>query len=261
MHAGDTCKVDSRVKLDSMERAIWDWYGRLPLRLQVRLKRGYKAFALQWGKRTLTCGSMFTGSDIVHKVLCKVLHVMGRQVDEPLDIARVVFQCEKDTGKQEFLKVEFPDAPRLYSDVAHLNQIKCRNETTGCFETVPSCDVFTAGFACKTRSRLNSARSSNRDCVQKQTTDTGETYVHARAYSQRRRPTLFVLENVVDLAEGGDNSDRAYIERDLRVAGTTSRSSRSKRRPMVLQRRGGATSMSAASARTLWCSSKWRALS
>ena len=74
--------------------------------------------------------------------------------------------------------------------------------------------LFTAGFICKARSRLNNSASANKGCVQRETESTGVSFRETWEYVKQHRPRVVLLENVVALAEPVPDSamtDAEYI--------------------------------------------------
>ena len=122
-----------------------------------------------------------------------------------------VFQCEIDPAKQVWLAEQFPDVPYLFADASTLSQPKALNIKSGQYVQVPSVSVLLAGFSCKSRSKLNSNSASNRGCVREGREETGLTYECVRSYVSLKKPSLVILENVVELQEGGLESDLNFI--------------------------------------------------
>lgn len=79
--------------------------------------------------------------------------------------------------------------------------------------------MLVAGPSCTSRSPLNPNSADNKGCVKAKQGTTGATFAFSMDYIRTRRPSLVILENVVELSEGADSSDAAFIEQQLRGAG------------------------------------------
>jgi site-specific DNA-cytosine methylase len=127
------------------------------------------------------------------------------------------FSVEKDKHKQAFILRNH--SVRLL--IANTHELQCPRATnlrTSVPELVPFCDVFAAGFSCKSRSSLNAMASKLLACVQKGTGETGQTWSDIYAYISIATPPIVVLENVSALDQycpETDSSDAAYIIEEL----------------------------------------------
>ncbi len=193
---------------DPVERAIELWFSGLTPWQKVRVQRGLVALR---NHGRITVGSMYSGSDVAARVLTKLAKHWGSQMQCDFDLFEHVFQCESDAGKRKWLLEQFPEVPCLFQDAATLSHQKCYDLKTGTFVVVPRCDLLMAGFSCKSRSRANNSSSLNKHCVRSQQKETGLTFLYIQDYVQRKHPSVVLLENVVELAEGGDESDKQYI--------------------------------------------------
>jgi site-specific DNA-cytosine methylase len=135
--------------------------------------------------------------------------VLGELPVEP--IVEVVFQCDQDISRQEWLKEQFPDCPVLYGEAERLGETKALNLRTDEYVAVPSHDLLIGGFSCTSRSKQSSNSSANKHCVREGREATGLTFQYLMVVLKKKHPECVILENVSDLAEGGDDSDREYI--------------------------------------------------
>ena len=60
-----------------------------------------------------------------------------------------------------------------------------------------------SGFMCSARSRLNGKRKLYENCIMEAAGSTGLTFEGTAAYLEAHRPAMYILENVVDLKDGG----------------------------------------------------------
>ena len=206
---------------DPLDRAIVQWYASVSPGLAMRLKRG---LVRQGACKRLTYGTIFSGSDIVAKVIGR-LQDMWRTSWGP-GMAKTeytcLFQCELNKQKREWLIEQFPTGGLLFEDAASLSLPRARDERSGEYHPIPAVDMVFAGFSCKSRSKANNSRSAFKHCVQSGTGETGTTFGYVQQYLERKRPRFVFLENVEELAEGGQDSDLSFILSWLRGVGYTS---------------------------------------
>ena len=196
---------------DPLMEAAFEWHKRVGPWLRLRMRRGLQH--LVDSMLVLSIGTMFSGTDISERLVAK-LHKVWRGLlgrDLMPQLFNFVFQCEIDPAKQVWLAEQFPDVPYLFADASTLSQPKALNVKSGQYVQVPSVSVLLAGFSCKSRSKLNSNSASNRGCVREGREETGLTYKCVRSYVSLKKPSLVILENVVELQEGGLESDLNFI--------------------------------------------------
>ncbi len=198
----------ANVEHDPVRRAIPLWYGGLSNWMQAHARRGVM---IMQSCEKITVGSIFSGADIATKILHKLSSFWSTQTSvRPMNY-EVLFQCELCPMKRSWLEEQFPEVPMLFSDAAQLAEAKTLNLKTGEYDIIPSVDILTAGFSCRSCSKLNSSSSLNKGCVRQGTAETGQTFACVRQYMERKQPRLVILENVMELAEGGAESDQQYI--------------------------------------------------
>ena len=75
-----------------------------------------------------------------------------------------------------------------------------------------------AGFSCRSKSPCNSSRAQHKACIaEKSSAETAVTWGHIADYVGRTNPPVLILENVVQLASGGEEeSDLRCILDELR---------------------------------------------
>ena len=96
---------------------------------------------------------------------------------------------------------------------------------SGTSALVAGLDFFSAGFSCKSRSRLSSKSSSLVGCCQTGEGETGSTWNSVRDYINRALPAMIMLENVTDLVQHkeGDVDDAAFVVTTLSEMGYAAR--------------------------------------
>lgn len=169
----------------------------------------------------MTLGSVFSGTDVVSRVIGKLSDVW----DMPHDCFRMLFQCEKDAAKQAWLLSQFPDVPHLFEDADRLCEAKVWDIRTGAHVHPPRTMGLIAGFACTSRSRLNIHAQQFKGCITSGEGATGSTFRMVLRYLVKKQPDFVVLENVTDLASAGaagEASDAEQVIQELATNGYTS---------------------------------------
>jgi site-specific DNA-cytosine methylase len=194
-----------------LDAAKQQWSHNLNAVLKSRLNAGMRALR-EYHERSgkpFCITTMFTGSGIGDKLCTSIL-------DEHRISNVVGFQCDNSPDVLEFLAVEFPDVPIRFTDAMSISQEKSKNVVSGKYTRIPCGDILMGGFVCKSRSKANLHSSSNKHCVRECREETGLTFSYVTSYiDSGRRPRLIILENVNDLAEGGDESDAMFIIKEF----------------------------------------------
>lgn len=146
----------------------------------------------------LTVGTGCSGSDVVILVLEK----LGKFWDEMLGVRlrfRHVFSIESVAWKREWITSHFQ--PELvFDDITAIDGSESLHGTlSGELRPLPACDMFFCGIECDTISALN-ARSDLGGCIQGQRGKTGQTAKGCFDYIEKRRPLIWVVENVRSLS-------------------------------------------------------------
>ena len=168
----------------------------------------------------LRLGTACSGSDCPAVVLRHLAQASRKETGSCFDVDHV-FSCERDRRKQQFIRDNFPQLPALFDDVTKLADGVAHNVVRGCAEQVPLCDIFVAGFVCKSVSVENPHRQDFADCVSSATGITGETWQGVIRYIRVAHPCLVICENVEGLTKGirGNGPQIEPVLRDLRAAG------------------------------------------
>jgi len=93
-----------------------------------------------------------------------------------------VFSCDIDRHARATIQANFPHG-RMYEDCTARDNVEA-----------PSCDVYVAGFPCQPFS-LQGRRQGFQDAQGR-----GMIFFHIRDYIEKKRPKVFILENVAGLA-------------------------------------------------------------
>ncbi len=112
-----------------------------------------------------------------------------------------VFSCESDKAKQRFIRENFPQLRMLFDDVTELGNGRATNVLTETQEEVPRCDIFVAGFVCKSVSMENPNRDDFAGCVTAGVGKTGETWMGVLRYILFAKPAVVICENVEGLTK------------------------------------------------------------
>merc|ERR1719183_353837 len=97
-----------------------------------------------------------------------------------------------DSGKQKFLKANFPDIGLLFEDVTTLGNKQAMDAISGKMQKVPGqADIIIAGFSCKDLSGMNRNRKALEEMGQ-----SGQTLQGCLDYIATYRPRVVIFENV-----------------------------------------------------------------
>ena len=168
----------------------------------------------------LRLGTACSGSDCPAVVLRHLAAAIRQETGRCFDVNHV-FSCEKDPKKQEFIRANFPELTAVFDDVTKLSDGVAHNVVSGSADQVPLCDIFVAGFVCKSVSAENPNRQEFGQCVSDATGITGETWQGVIKYIRVARPCIVICENVEGLTKGirGCEPQIEPVIRDLRAAG------------------------------------------
>jgi site-specific DNA-cytosine methylase len=112
----------------------------------------------------------------------------------------------------------------LYKNLSDLKSFQATNIKTAEMRIVPDCDLFAAGFSCRSHSKFNANDASFVGCSG--TEETSSTWKDVEAYVDKAHPLLLVLENIDDCdmkSKGVAQSDAEYIVERLSELGYRSR--------------------------------------
>ena len=150
--------------------------------------------------QSLSVGSACSGTDISTKVLETILMFWRRNFRIGMELVSQ-FVCEKKRSRQATFLLQNHSPQIIVVDSAHLGQGSVYNLITRATVVLPYTMLFTAGFACVSRSPLSCHRKDNKGCVERGAEATGESFAQIFAYVQASRPSIVILENVVQLME------------------------------------------------------------
>eukprot|EP00969_Alexandrium_andersonii_P367306 15470436-Alexandrium_andersonii.AAC.1 len=198
--------------LPPIQFAINEWHDNLSHGTFRKLAQNLRATTNS--VQEITIGTACSGTDIIIKVAESIAKAWRETYDICFHIVHA-FACEKDPEKQDNLTRQFPELSIIFNDINDLSETKATNVISGTLTPVPWVFMFACGFVCKSRTRLSSKASQNRNCIQNSTdAETAFTFNAARDYIQSARPNTVILENVIELDEGseeGGDSDAAYV--------------------------------------------------
>ena len=180
-------------------KALKKWHENLPAPMLKSLLADVQSLAQSLPSQSLSVGSACSGTDISTKVLETILMFWRRNFRIGMELVSQ-FVCEKDPNKQRFL-LQNHSPQILVADSAHLGQGSVYNLITRATVVLPYTMLFTAGFTCVSRSPLSCHRKDNKGCVERGAEATGESFAQIFAYVQASRPSIVILENVVQLME------------------------------------------------------------
>lgn len=145
------------------------------------------------GKR-VTVATACSGSEGPFWVTSALEQVL---VAEGIDASFIhVFACEICEKRRSFIRKTIPKLKKIFPDVTLLGERRSMNTVTGLFEVVDHCDLFVAGFSCKSVSFANNLRLSFANCCLSGDGTTGGTFGGVYRYIDAHHPKMFLLENV-----------------------------------------------------------------
>lgn len=153
----------------------------------------------------LLVGSACSGSEIARVTFEEIGRLLKCRV-------RSSFTCEKEPWKREWIQhVVEPfvadEGACCFGDIETLGGRRAKCERHGRLCEVQSCFAFSAGFSCKSLSKLNTQRRSMTACLQQEIGSSGRTFCGLREYLRSHRPRVLVLENVEELISAGDGGN------------------------------------------------------
>ena len=180
-------------------------------------------------------GSLFSGSDVIVSAVYLVLQHIEKSYGVTIQLNHK-FSVEKKPDKRAWIAANTP--PKyLFENVSDLHSPHAHDTLSDTMVRVPSVDLATAGWPCKSRSRNNVNRVKLRDCIKNGTDTSGvgfedrvphtaPSHMHVlwgrlgcilgpalgfcgrrvvvqdtMGYVERAQPPLLILENVPPVAE------------------------------------------------------------
>ena len=168
----------------------------------------------------MTIGTACSGSDCPVVALQHLASAIRKESGRNFSVKHL-FSCERDPRKQTFIRENFPNLPALFDDVMDLGNGVAHNVLRGSLDTVPKCDIFVAGFVCKSVSMENPHREQFATCISSRTGITGETWQGVIDYVRFAQPAIVIFENVEGLTRGirGREAQIIPVMSDLERAG------------------------------------------
>ena len=112
------------------------------------------------------------------------------------------FSMENVEYKQRWILHHF-NPELLFDDMTKfVDDDQLKDIITDSPQSVPQVDLYVVGFECDTISPLNLVGKQGQDVVSKGAGKTGKTAGGAIAYIQKRRPSIFILENLKNINSG-----------------------------------------------------------
>ena len=193
--------------MDVVQSPIWSaiqrWNGRLNPMLKNWWRDGWSQIL---GRPTrVTVGTMFSCSDLAFHVMTKLALAARAAIglQGAKSVFQLVFECEIDEERQEWLCEQFPDCEILFKDASQLNNPRAECVKAGDYIAVPAVEVLLAGPMCSDRTPANRQSAGAKGCVQAAKGRTGSTFGYALDYVRAKRPQLVIMENVKELHESG----------------------------------------------------------
>jgi hypothetical protein len=192
------------------------WHGRMPISICRSFISGIRRTmtSVFSSNSPMIIGSACSGSDIASRCIYSFVRFAKDYFAIHSPPIKLGLAVENDPRKREFLLTQHKDLEFLMEDVAMLSQNKAFNHVTKVAGFIPWPRVFSAGFSCTSRSKLNPKSAQNRHCVQGESGETGKTFHAVGGFIVRVRPYLSILENLVELCEKDgpdDTSDEEFI--------------------------------------------------
>ena len=190
--------VEPTPEPDPIRRALAIWFRSLSPWVATQAVRGIHMLN---SRGEITYGSLFSGSDITARVFDKLADLFSTVSGRDCHIFTPMFQCESDAAKRIWLLEQFadtgsrPGCKYLFGDAVELaEQSKAYDHRSQSHKMVPKVDIVSAGFSCKSKSKLNKGRGSFRNCVQHEDGETGTTFAHTKKFVEKKRPRVVLGE-------------------------------------------------------------------
>ena len=135
-------------------RAVRRQHENLPANLAEKHVQGLRAIASR--RQKLRIGSGSSGSEIATIALSKVLSYAELEYDVRIGLQHV-FACESNTSVQDFILANH-NVDMMFRDNEHLAHQRAATHD-GTVQSAPHVTLFSAGFTCKTYSRLRGKSS------------------------------------------------------------------------------------------------------
>ena len=171
--------------------------------------------------KPLQVGTACSGTDICIPVFEALKDFWREDHELEAEVAHV-FAAELDVDKRRFLLNQNPNVGHMFGDINGLASLRSWCYKEGELVVVPTCNIFIAGFSCKSRSPNNRNSSEYKHCLQEQTTcETQDTWEACFRYIQGALPPIVIMENVKELTEKSaeGSSDADFVVSQLQAKG------------------------------------------
>ena len=171
--------------------------------LHLEWLEGWRSMESYLDGQPLTVGTMFSGCDIIVKVLeclfaeLRVAYSLNLTIEQK-------WLCEINKAKQKFLRNQYGPL-YLFRDAAEVVELFSHNVVSDSRVAVPFVHLLAAGFPCTSKTALSSAASSHKQCIAQGSGATGVGFNSVANYVRANRPLLVVLENLAILTVAQDN--------------------------------------------------------
>ena len=180
------------------------------LRKLTAQDRSSLADTLDFLEGELMVASACSGSEVARVAFDDLARLLGCKVV-------TAFTCEKEPWKREWIRnVVEPcvgdENGCCFTDIELLSGRHAFCERHGKNCDIPKCFVWSAGFSCKSLSKLYAKCRPMGNCLQNEEGSSGKTFRGLRTYVRSHRPRVLVLENVEELIDGdGSNYDTLQV--------------------------------------------------
>lgn len=172
---------------------------------------------LEGFKGNMSVASACSGSEIARVSLGILVNIIGRCT------CSTAFSCEQAENKRGWIKhIIEPylndDQGCLYPDVCELHHraTKCVKHGECC--EVRQADFFSAGFSCKSFSKLFKSRKLMGTALQQEIGSSGTTFGGVLRYLESHSPRIVVLENVEDIMSSSESNYPYLVEQFHRLS-------------------------------------------
>ena len=193
-------------------------YSRASMRDRLRFQDNVRRIA---NARPVRVGTGCSGTDLFIGVL-RVQSIIAQEETlggTPL-LFDHVFSCDTKQSSLDFIVRNWSPA-LLFTNLSVLTDDTARDIISGGDVPVPPIDLWVCGFECDNYSNLNAGRADGPGSLCTRRGSSGTSGVYCVKYIVKRRPQMFILENVRGFGFKGKRacSDLAFLKRLLGAAG------------------------------------------
>ena len=183
---------------DPLDYVLTELYKKAAPAKLIALREKVASLAKLCGGQ-LSIGTGCSGTDVVVHVAGLILKSWHNMFGIDIKLVHAL-SCENTPFKQEFIAHHF-DPGHIFPDLHQLNGTSAM-DIHGALVAIPLLHIWVCGIECDSISALNTHSHQNKSCIEDDGTDTrtGNTARSCMQFIKDRKPMMFILENVKNLA-------------------------------------------------------------